>query len=175
MEAVAIHVRDGEAIAVVVVDGLVCAGGVIHRPVPEGDAALLDAVDEPEVAEDVELVRSGKLVRPAIVEPRRGERLRGICVHAILDGRALDGGVLAARRPRQLRRVVRLDHPVPARGRREEQQRGKAAGEKYPGNPQSRVCGGMPTPVHFFSIPLLREQGESTSEREDKQTVARHR
>ena len=69
-QAVAVHVRDRDAVAVVVVDRLVVLAGVVDDPVDERDAALRDAVGEVEVVDDADRSR-----RPSAAPPRG----RGAC------------------------------------------------------------------------------------------------
>ena len=56
VEAVAVDVRDGDAVSVVVVHRLVDSARIVDDVVHERDAALLHAVGELEMVEDIELV-----------------------------------------------------------------------------------------------------------------------
>ena len=85
-QAVAVHVGDGDAVAVVVVHRLVRDGRVVHDAVDERDAAFLDAVGELEIVNDLEAIdrralRPRARVQGGDADVRIGEpdlrRLRG--------------------------------------------------------------------------------------------------
>ena len=108
-EPVAVHVRRGDAVAMVVVGRLVGPAGVFHDLVDEGDAALFNAIGEFEVDGDLELAGGGALRLLA-----RGQGLR-----PDVDGRHVDHRAVGAGSGRSLRRgsvFMRL----PERARRSE-------------------------------------------------------
>ena len=72
-QPVAVDVRHGDAVAVVVVDRLVVLAGVVDDVVDEGDAAFAGPVGELEVVEDSELVRGRHLRLLARLERIRAD------------------------------------------------------------------------------------------------------
>ena len=87
-EAVAVGVGDRDAVAVVVVGGLVALAGVAGGDVGKGDPGLLPAVGETEIDEGFEQVPALQLARPASLDPFGGGDLRGIGDHGPLGGRS---------------------------------------------------------------------------------------
>ena len=73
VQTVAVDVRHGDAVAVIVVDRLVVLARVVDDVVNEGDAAFLDPVGELELVEDSELVRGRhlRLLARRRAHPRR--------------------------------------------------------------------------------------------------------
>jgi len=95
-ETVAVHVGDGDAVAVVVVHRFVALAHVVHAAVHEVDSALVPPVGKPEVTEGRIRLRGLDLGRGARIEPRASgegwigdQRGRGLCEYRLERDRQL--------------------------------------------------------------------------------------